>query len=49
MAIPRVFMSSTCYDLQEIRFQLRHFIEEIGYDPVMSEFGDIFYDLGQHV
>lgn len=49
MAIPRLFISSTCYDLQEIRFQLRIFVEEIGYDPVMSEFGDIFYDLDQHV
>ena len=49
MATPRIFISSTCYDLQEIRFQLRRFIEEVGYEPVMSEFGDIFYDLGQHV
>ena len=45
MAVPRVFISSTCYDLQEIRFQLRRFIQDIGYEPVMSEFGDIFYDL----
>lgn len=49
MAVPRVFISSTCYDLQEIRFQLRKFIQDIGYEPVMSEFGDIFYDLGDHV
>ncbi len=49
MATPRIFISSTCYDLQEIRFQLRRFIDEIGYEAVMSEFGDIFYDLGQHV
>jgi len=48
MAVPRVFLSSTCYDLQELRFQLRRFIEDIGYEPVMSEFGDIFYDLDQH-
>ena len=45
MAIPRIFISATCYDLQEICFQLRRFIQEVGYDPVMSEFGDIFYDL----
>lgn len=49
MASPRIFLSSTCYDLQEMRFQLRRFIQEIGYDPVMSEFGDIFYDSGAHV
>lgn len=49
MAIPRIFVSSTCYDLQEVRFQLRHFISEFGFDPVMSEFGDIFFDLKLHV
>jgi hypothetical protein len=49
MATPRVFISSTCYDLQEVRFQLKHFIEEFGYEPVLSEFGDIFYDPAMHV
>ena len=49
MAIPRLFVSSTCYDLQEIRFQLRHFIQEFGYEPVMSEFDDIFYNYELHV
>ena len=48
MAIPRIFVSSTCYDLQEIRFQLRHFILEFGYEPVMSEFDDIFYNYELH-
>jgi len=49
MAAPRVFLSSTCYDLQEIRSQLKAFIESMGYEPVMSECGDIFYDLRKHV
>lgn len=49
MAVPRIFISSTCYDLQEIRFQLRSFIKDMGYDPVMSEFGDIFYEFDKHV
>lgn len=49
MATPRVFVSSTCYDLQEVRSQLHHFIKEIGYEPVLSEFGDIFYDPKMHV
>ncbi|SHN08512.1 DUF4062 domain-containing protein [Phytopseudomonas punonensis] len=49
MATPRIFVSSTCYDLQEVRFQLRHFISEFGFEPVMSEFGDIFFDLKAHV
>lgn len=48
MATPRIFVSSTCYDLQEIRFQLRHFIQEFGYEPVMSEFDDIFYNYELH-
>jgi hypothetical protein len=49
MATPRIFVSSTCYDLQEIRFQLRNFISEFGYDAVMSEFDDIFYGYDKHV
>lgn len=49
MAAPRVFVSSTCYDLKEIRYQLRNFITDFGFDPVMSEFGDIFYNYDQHV
>lgn len=49
MAQPRIFISSTCYDLQEIRFQLRTFIEDFGFIPVMSEFGDIFFDYQKHI
>lgn len=49
MATPRLFVSSTCYDLQEIRFQLRNFIREFGYDAVMSDFDDIFYNYESHV
>src|SRR3954447_9989536 len=49
MATPRLFVSSTCYDLQEVRLQLRQFIADMGYEPVMSEFGDIFYEFNQHV
>lgn len=49
MATPRIFVSSTCYDLQEIRFQLRNFITDFGYDAVMSEFDDIFYGYDKHV
>lgn len=49
MPSPRIFVSSTCYDLQEIRVNLRTFIEDFGYDPIMSDFGDIFYDFYDHV
>ena len=48
MAKPRVFISSTCYDLKEIRSQIREFIFDYGYEPILSEFGDIFFDYGEH-
>jgi len=44
MAIPRVFISSTCYDLKHIRENLKYFVKTLGYDPVLSEEGSIYYD-----
>lgn len=49
MPAPRIFISSTCFDLEEVRVNLRKFIEDFGYEPVMSEFGDIFYEFNSHV
>lgn len=49
MAKPRVLVSSTCYDLYLIREQLRNLIEDMGYDAVLSENGDIFYSPDFHV
>ncbi len=43
MAKPRIFLSSTYYDLKHIRSSLELFIESAGYDPVLSEKGDIAY------
>ena len=43
MAVPRVFLSSTCYDLAEVRDSLRSFIESNGFEPCLSERGDVFY------
>lgn len=43
MAKPRVFVSSTYYDLKHIRASLDLFIESLGYEPVLSEKGDIAY------
>lgn len=34
---PSIFVSSTCYDLNQIRLDLGKFIETIGCDPVLSE------------
>lgn len=43
MARPRIFVSSTYYDLKHIRSSLELFIESVGYEPVLSEKGDIAY------
>ena len=48
MAIPRVFISSTCYDLKHIRENLKYFVKTIGYEPVLSEDGDVFYGPSNH-
>jgi len=44
MARPRVFISSTFYDLQHIRNSLEEFVERLGYEAVLSEKGRIAYD-----
>lgn len=43
MAKPRVFISSTFYDLRQIRVELDKFIEGLGCEPVRNEEGDIPY------
>jgi hypothetical protein len=43
MARPRIFVSSTYYDLRHIRSSLELFIESLGYDSILSEKGDIAY------
>ncbi len=43
MANPRVFISSTCYDLSEVRDALVDFVASYGFEPVLSERGDVFY------
>ncbi len=40
MARPRVFISSTFYDLKQVRSDLERFINDMGYDPVLHERGD---------
>ncbi len=44
MPAPRVFVSSTFYDLKYIRENLQFFIKSLGYEPVLSEQGAVFYD-----
>lgn len=50
MASPRVFISSTCYDLADERDSLAEFCASVGYESTLSERGDIFYhpDLHTH-
>jgi len=48
MAIPKVFISSTCYDLKYIRENIKSFISSIGYDSILSEDGDIYYNTNIH-
>jgi hypothetical protein len=43
MAKPRIFVSSTYYDLRHIRAVLKAFIEQFGYEPVLFENGDIVF------
>jgi len=44
MAKPRIFISSTYYDLKHVRGSLESFIESLGYEPVLSEKGGIAYN-----
>jgi len=43
MAKPRVFISSTFYDLRQVRSDLERFITEVGYEPVQHERGQVPY------
>ena len=43
MARPRVFISSTFYDLRQLRSDIERFIRELGYEPVRHETGAVPY------
>jgi hypothetical protein len=43
MARPRVFISSTHYDLKHLRSSIENFVEQLGYEPVLSEKDSIAY------
>lgn len=43
MARPRIFLSSTYYDLKDVRAAIRSFILALGYDPILNEIGVIPY------
>lgn len=48
MAKPRIFISSTFYDLKQIRTDLDNFIKGMGYDVVRNEQGNIPYGLNNN-
>ena len=43
MAKPRIFLSSTFYDLRQVRSDLDRFIKDLGYEAILNEFGNIAY------
>lgn len=43
MAKPRIFVSSTYYDLKQVRADLERFIKDLGYESILNERGNIAY------
>ena len=43
MAVPRVFISSTYYDLKQVRNNIGDFIKSLGYEAVMHERSSVAY------
>lgn len=43
MAVPRVFISSTYYDLKQARNNIGDFVKGLGYEPVMHERSGVAY------
>ena len=43
MAKPRVFISSTFYDLRQVREDLERMVRELGYEPIRHETGRVPY------
>ncbi len=48
MALLKVFVSSTCYDLNIVRTQLRAYLASLGHEPVMSDYNDVLFDPRSH-
>ena len=48
MAGLNFFISSTCYDLEEVRNQLKNFINGLGHEAILSEHNDVLYDFNYH-
>lgn len=46
---PRIFISSTFYDLKSVREELYRFVRQYNYEPIESENGDIGYIPGREL
>ncbi|WP_343485660.1 DUF4062 domain-containing protein [Allomuricauda sp. d1] len=44
MAKPRIFVSSTYYDMKHIRASIENFIQSLGFESILSEKGNIAYN-----
>lgn len=49
MARPRVFISSTFYDLRQVRSDIERFIRELGYESVRHETGSVPYSTDERL
>lgn len=47
MPTPRIFISSTCYDLKEQRYAIENAFSDMGYEVRLSEKGDVTYEKNQ--
>lgn len=48
MALLKAFVSSTCFDLNIVRTQLRSYLQSLGHEPVMSDYNDVLFDPRSH-
>ncbi len=44
MRRPAVFVSSTCYDLKQVRADTKEFLESLGFEPILSEYNSFPVD-----
>jgi hypothetical protein len=47
--IPRVFVSSTYYDLKHVRERIEKFIENYGFEPILFESDKVTYQQGREI
>lgn len=48
MAKLKIFVSSTVFDLEQVRNELESFFKSLHFEPVLSDKGDVYYDFNLH-